>query len=276
MAIAREGRPSDAMSCGPVSLKATLAPCSSTRVWPRRRLAILVALAIACASAAAHTATSFAGMALQTAYPRHQGAFLGVPAQRPGGRSVGVERQAYVRKSHRIKKAQNIALMRRLGPRGLTNKKLKKKLRDVRKVAEDDAWTDEFLSYNQEKPIGGEYLMPVEMVRDILKDIYGEGPTLKNLNLDKEKVDPTPITPDDLDGLEKIRRKMDQSRRPVPGASKVNTRELMLPNMLRGLGTLPKEVLTNCGSLGVQGGSKDMSTQDVWLGGASVAYDFEN
>ena len=54
-------------------------------------------------------------------------------------------------------------------------------------------------------PVGGEFIMPPEVAKAALEEIYGEGPDLQNIDLE-ELEDDTPIE-EEVKDLERLRRK---------------------------------------------------------------------
>eukprot|EP00929_Paragymnodinium_shiwhaense_P112227 TRINITY_DN80491_c0_g1_i1.p1 TRINITY_DN80491_c0_g1~~TRINITY_DN80491_c0_g1_i1.p1 ORF type:complete len:299 (-),score=69.22 TRINITY_DN80491_c0_g1_i1:56-952(-) len=185
------------------------------------------------------------------------------------------------RNTKKIKIAQKIAQVRARGPVPFSNKKMQKQVQLVNKIAQDDAYTEEFFSFDKETAVGGDYVMPVDSAAAILKGIYGAGPTLQTLSIHVDDSEiPKGLTPDDLDGLEKMRRKVDPGQGPGLQAQEVslrqeNMRVSMLPGVSRYVGSMPSSIYANHDIMGVKGGAQSDSMQDVWIGGNSVAYDME-
>lgn len=246
---------------------------------PRRRLAAFV-LAAAAAFVALGPALprSFAGVVARATRERRavEGASrLREAPIRDGG---GVAMRAFKRNSKKESKAKTMTWVRKYGNKAFKNAALMKQLRKVRSIAQDDSWTDEFLSSTYNQPVGGEYVMPILDVRGILSEIYGEGSTLENIRLAEDKAAEArvPTSPDEFDNMEKVRRKV------KPSWVDANSDEMDMRGVIRGVmkyvGSTPRKLDTNpWGTLGVRGGSKqDGGGTDVWLSGASITYDLDS
>ena len=149
---------------------------------------------------------------------------------------------------------------------------MKKQLRRVNRIAQDDAWVNDFLSFSRPMPVGGEFIMPPEVAKAALEEIYGEGPDLQNIDLE-ELEDDTPIE-EEVKDFERLRRKVDFSK--SPGRSK-KTRVgwTSVPGVQKYVGSVPQEIAT--GIHGNVGGSvSNRGYQDVWISGGSVRYDYED
>lgn len=48
-------------------------------------------------------------------------------------------------------------------------------------ILTDRATTPRFLSFSRPMPVGGEFIMPAEVAKAALEEIYGEGPDLQKL-----------------------------------------------------------------------------------------------
>jgi len=172
---------------------------------------------------------------------------------------------AYVRKTKKVKRATNIAHLKKMGPRGFSNKYLEKQLEGVEKIAEKDAYWDEFFSYNRPWPIGGQYVMPEIEAKRILQDIYGTGPTLEKLKAGN---------PEEFDELEAKRRRAN----PVPEETDRNVKVRVpsnIPGVSKFIGNMPKTVpRSGRNEMVIQGGSQDSKLTEVWLSGGSQAFSF--
>jgi len=173
-----------------------------------------------------------------------------------------------------------IRRQREVGMRRLSDRVVKKQLKRIAKVAEDDSWTDEFLSYSRPMAVGGEYIMPPERVKEMLVGIYGEGADIQNLDLDDdedyEEDESSDRTQEEVEMLERMRRKPDPSK--WPGATKRTVRVdfANIPGVQRSVVSMAREIGTGHGTLGVVGGSCSEEHQDCWVSGASVRYDYDN
>lgn len=175
----------------------------------------------------------------------------------------------------------NIARAREVGMRRLSDRVVKKQLKRIAKVAEDDSWTDEFLSYSRPMPVGGEYIMPPEKAKETLVEIYGEGADLQNLDLDDydeeyEEDELSEKTQEEVEMLERMRRKPDPSKWPGAAKRKVRVDIANIPGVQRTVVSMAREIGTGHGTLGVVGGSCSEEHQDCWVSGASVRYDYDN
>ena len=122
-------------------------------------------------------------------------------------------------------------------------------------------------------PVGGEFIMPPEVAKAALEEIYGEGPDLQNIDLEDFEDDDIPIA-EEVKDLERLRRKVDFSK--SPGRSK-KTRVgwTSVPGVQKYVGSVPQEIAT--GIHGNVGGSvSNRGYQDVWISGGSVRYDYED
>lgn len=193
--------------------------------------------------------------------------------QRTSARSVcRVALGALRRMTKKIKRAQNIVYMRKIGYRQFSNKQFQKQMKRINKIAEDDDRVNEFFSYAEQTPVGGEYIMPVAAARDRLKDIYGDEPSLQGIQTDDDAREQE----EEFTGLEEMRRKKRPSKGPGARPRKSQLNVGNLPGISKYIGSLPKHVLTSRpGHLSVVGGSQSDNYQDVWMSGASVSYEFE-
>ncbi|CAJ1444498.1 unnamed protein product, partial [Effrenium voratum] len=117
-----------------------------------------------------------------------------------------VQMSALKRLTKKEKIMKNVARVREVGVRQLSNRLIKKQLNQANKIAEDDAWVNEFLSYSRPTPVGGEYVMPSEVAMAALEEIYGEGPDLQNIDLEELEEETEEGTV-----MERLRRKKDAS-----------------------------------------------------------------
>lgn len=171
----------------------------------------------------------------------------------------------------------DIKRVRDIGHRRLSDRVVKKQLKRIAKVAEDDSWTDEFLSYSRPMPVGGEYIMPPERAKEMLVGIYGEGSDIQNLNFDDdedyEEDKSADRTQEEMDVLEQMRRKPDPSKWPGATKRKVRVDFANIPGVQRSVVSMAREIGTGHGTLGVVGGSCSEEHQDCWVSGASVRYE---
>lgn len=175
--------------------------------------------------------------------------------------------------TQKIKKAQNLATMRQITVRSLSDKKLSKQFKQISKVAEDDAWVNEFLAFSRPSPVGGEYILQPYEVKLILEDIYGAGSDMENLRLqDDEPEDRSAYSRQELNSMEGKRRQRDPSRWAAVRPRKIKLGWTYVPGVQQAIGGLPKEVITDS-TVGLRGGSASYDFQDVWVSGGSTAYD---
>ena len=207
----------------------------------------------------------------------------------------------------------NVANMKKLGTRRLSNKLIAKQLRkagnlvvwnrcvaarspeptsaksanaQVNNIARDDNWVNEFLSFSRPQPVGGEYVMPPEVAKAALEEIYGEGPDLQNIDLDEledEEDDPyygsqQPYNAEEqqkeVDELERMRRKASPSKSPGKTDRTAKVRWNMVPGVQKYVGVVPREIAAS--TTGTMSSSSYRSHQDVWISGGSVHYDYED
>ncbi|CAK9081540.1 unnamed protein product [Durusdinium trenchii] len=167
---------------------------------------------------------------------------------------------------------KTVSRIKEAGAGQLSNRLIKKQLKRVNKIAEDDAWVNEFLSFSRPMPVGGEFIMPAEVAKAALEEIYGEGPDLQNLDLE-EFEDDAP-SEDEVQDWERLRRKVDPSKSPGT-TSTSRVRWTNVPGVQRFVAGLPSEIAT--GKHADIGGSvANRGFQDVWISGASVRYDYED
>jgi len=179
------------------------------------------------------------------------------------------------RKTKKVKMAQNIVHMRRLGPKRFSSKPFKKEMKKVERIAEQDAWVNEFMSYSRPSPVGGEYVMPLDNVRSALENIYGKDPTLQTLSFEDEDEEDR-MTRKEFRSLNRMRRKGDPSK--VGGARPRRSQFNMgnMPGISKYIGSLPNQALgSEPGQFGARGGSQSDQFQDVWVSGASISYSFD-
>ena len=157
----------------------------------------------------------------------------------------------------------------------------------VNNIARDDDWVNEFLSYSRPQPVGGEYVMPPEVAKAALEEIYGEGPDLQNIDLDElEEEDEDgdyyasrqPYDSADrqqvVDELERMRRKPDPSKSPGKTSRSARVRWTMVPGIQKYVGSVPRTIAAS--TPGTMSSSSHQSHQDVWISGGSVRYDYED
>lgn len=180
---------------------------------------------------------------------------------------------AHRKMSKKVKLAKNIVALTKQQARAWSSKPLKKEMKRIKKIQEDDSWANEFMSYARPMPVGGEYVMPVSTAMDILTEIYGDGPSMQNFGDRRGSSEDEEV---DFDAMENMRRQADPSKNPGPRARKSPLGVGHMPGISKYIGSLPREVMTNrIGKLGIQGGSQSDSYQDVWISGSSVSYDFD-
>ena len=109
----------------------------------------------------------------------HSGLSFGVKTPNFSGRSRSpIQREALKRLTKKEKMMRTISRIRENGVGQLNNRLMKKQLRRVNRIAQDDAWVNDFLSFSRPMPVGGEFIMPPEVAKAALEEIYGEGPDL--------------------------------------------------------------------------------------------------
>ena len=157
-----------------------------------------------------------------------------------------IQRHALKRLTKKEKVMRTISQVRERGVGQLTNRLMKKQLKRVSKIAEDDAWVNEFLSFSRPMPVGGEFIMPPEVAKVALEEIYGEGPDLQHIDLEELEETEAP-SKDEVKDLERLRRKVDFSK--SPGAGKKTTRVgwTSIPGVQRFVGSVPQEIATGSG-----------------------------
>eukprot|EP00931_Biecheleriopsis_adriatica_P101783 TRINITY_DN76861_c0_g1_i1.p1 TRINITY_DN76861_c0_g1~~TRINITY_DN76861_c0_g1_i1.p1 ORF type:complete len:242 (-),score=46.86 TRINITY_DN76861_c0_g1_i1:114-812(-) len=190
----------------------------------------------------------------------------------------GVQLQALKRLTKKEQRQRNVARSREIGMRQLSQKLVNKQVKRISKIAEDDAWVDEYLSFSRPTAVGGDYFLPEAEAKQVLDEIYGEGPDLENIDLDdfEDDEEDQSLSEEELQDLERIRRKPDPSRSPGSDrAKKTRVRWTNVPGVQKHVVAMPQEVATGGGSMGLQGGSVSSDFQDVWVSGASVRYDYE-
>merc|ERR1712232_512144 len=107
------------------------------------------------------------------------------------------------------------------------------------------------MSFFAKQSAPGEYVMPLEQVEDLLGDIYGRGNTLERLK-NQLKAEAAaakpPLTPDDLDDMERLR----QNRDVHPAVGKQDLVIRMSPRFRfrRHIGNMPQFVPASEGILG--------------------------
>lgn len=209
------------------------------------------------------------------------------PESRISGRSELVRMQALKRLSKKEKIMKNVANAKK-NPRSLSKRLVAKQMRKVNSIAKDDDWVNEFLSYSRPQPVGGEYVMPPEVAKAALEEIYGEGPDLQNIDLDEleEDEDEGPYAyasqrpynakeaRSEIHEMERMRRKADPSKSPGKTRRKARVRWNMVPGIQKYVGVVPRSIAT--GTTGTMSSSSYRSHQDVWISGGSVQYDYED
>lgn len=206
----------------------------------------------------------------------HSGLSFGVKPPSFSGRirsQSPIQREALKRLTKKEKMMRTISRIKENGVGQLNNRLMKKQLRRVNRIAQDDAWVNDFLSFSRPMPVGGEFIMPPEVAKAALEEIYGEGPDLQNIDLEDFEDDDIPIA-EEVKDLERLRRKVDFSK--SPGRSK-KTRVgwTSVPGVQKYVGSVPQEIAT--GIHGNVGGSvSNRGYQDVWISGGSVRYDYED
>mmetsp|Transcript_85978 Transcript_85978/g.105501 ORF Transcript_85978/g.105501 Transcript_85978/m.105501 type:complete len:225 (+) Transcript_85978:58-732(+) len=185
-----------------------------------------------------------------------------------------IQRQALKRLSKKEKIMRTISRIKENGVGKLNNRLMTKQLKRINRIAEDDAWVNEFLSFSRPMPVGGEFVMPPEVAKAALEEIYGEGPDLQNMDLE-ELEDDTPIDREEVKDLERLRRKRDFSKSPGETQKKTRVGRTSIPGVQKYVGSVPQEIAT--GIHGNVGGSvSDRGFQDVWISGGSIRYDYED
>ena len=184
-----------------------------------------------------------------------------------------IQRMALKRLSKKEKLMRTISRVKENGLGQLNNRLMKKQLKRVNRIAEDDAWVNEFLSFSRPMPVGGEFIMPPEVAKAALEEIYGEGADLQNMDLE-DLEDDEPIE-EEVKDLERLRRKVDFSKSPGRTTKKTRVGWTSVPGVQKYVGSLPSEIAT--GIHGNVGGSvANRGYQDVWISGGSVRYDYED
>lgn len=198
------------------------------------------------------------------------------PALRPARSESPVILGGVVRKTKWVKMASNIINVRKNGVDQYSSKPYKKELKKANFLAQKDAKVNEFMSFARPTPVGGEYVMPVEIAREHLSQMYGREPTLETLTMEDEAGG---VSSEDFRNLNTMRRKADPSRasRSHPRRAKMHMGNM--PGVSKYIGSLPnsegKEPPPHTGVMGVYGGSQSDEYQDVWLSGGSVSYNFD-
>ena len=119
--------------------------------------------------------------------------------------------------------------------------------------------------------MGGEFVMPPEVVQAALEEIYGSGADLQHLDLEEFEDE---VEMEEVKGLERLRRQKEPGKSPGAGGAKAKVRWTSVPGIQSHLGGLPAEIRT--GLHGDAGGSvAQKGYQDVWISGGSVRYDYE-
>lgn len=187
------------------------------------------------------------------------------------------------RKTKKVKIAQNIVHVRRLGPQAYSSKPFMKEKKRIEKIAEQDSWVNEFMSYSRPTPLGGEYAMPATIARDQLNSIYGEEPTLQTLETLEEEEENEEreaakqgVSRKEFRTMNRMRKKKSPNKYGGPRPRKSQFNVGNMPGVSRYIGSLPDSVLrSRPGDMGVRGGAQSDAYQDVWMSGASVSYNFE-
>jgi len=170
------------------------------------------------------------------------------------------------------RKMKNLICLQKQGHAPFSNRLLKKSLKDAARIHKGDEEMNDFLRYFSLMPSGGEYVMPASHAKGILDDIYGTEPSIQ-VALSAGEHGPEG---DVFDRLEKMRRKPDPAVARTTRRTSTTRNINKMANMAgKKVGTIPREALVNMGRLGVQGGSAVGSTQDMWVSGASIGYDFD-
>ncbi|CAE7265048.1 unnamed protein product [Symbiodinium pilosum] len=196
-----------------------------------------------------------------------------------------IQLQALKRLSKKEKIMTNVANMKKMGTRRLSSKLINKQLKKVNSIARDDDWVNEFLSFSRPQPVGGEYVMPPEVAKAALEEIYGSGPDLQNIDLDELEEDEDESyyagqqpygqaeRQQDVDELERMRRKADPSKSPGQTKSTAKVRWTMVPGVQKYVGAVPRNIAA--GKTSTLSSSSHQSHQDVWISGGSIQYDYE-
>ena len=100
-------------------------------------------------------------------------------------RGALLQRNALKRLTKKGKIIRTVGFLRNHGIGKLKNKVIQKQLNKARKIAEEDSWVNEFLSFSRPQAVGGELVMPPEVAQAALEEIYGSGPDLQNIDLDE-------------------------------------------------------------------------------------------
>jgi len=175
----------------------------------------------------------------------------------------------YKRRTSKVRMAMNIVQLRQMNHRQFSNKRFKKELERAKRVAEDDSWTNEFLSFSRPMASGGEYKMPISTAHDLLTEFYGAGSTIQNFRADE-------MSKEEFQTLDSMRRKAEPAERQGVQRRVSRIRTANIPGISKYVGSLPTEELSSStGQLGVRGGSFSESYQDAWVSGGSIAYPLE-
>mmetsp|Transcript_87618 Transcript_87618/g.281156 ORF Transcript_87618/g.281156 Transcript_87618/m.281156 type:complete len:300 (-) Transcript_87618:56-955(-) len=175
----------------------------------------------------------------------------------------------------RDKTARNIVDMGRkqaLETPSFQTRRYKRQIRKFEKLSANDEKNDEFMFFSRPLAVGGQYTMPVETVRDLMKEIYGDEPSIKLA----ARLSAGDTKNMDIEELEAQRRKANPAK-----SSRKSTKAAYpygpIPGVGKYIGQMPRQVPVGHGSLGVMGGSSDRnSLQDIFISGNSVSYAYEN
>ena len=127
--------------------------------------------------------------------------------------------------------------------------------------------------------------MPPEVAKAALEEIYGSGPDLQNIDLDELEEDEDESyyagqqpygqaeRQQDVDELERMRRKADPSKSPGQTKSTAKVRWTMVPGVQKYVGAVPRNIAA--GKTSTLSSSSHQSHQDVWISGGSIQYDYE-
>lgn len=183
-----------------------------------------------------------------------------------------IQRQALKRLTKKEKVMRTVSRIKENRVGQLSNRLVTKQLKRINRIAEDDAWVNEFLSFSRPMPVGGEFVMPPEVAKAALEEIYGEGPDLQYIDL--EDLEDDAPTEEEVNDLQRLRRKADFSKNPG-STKKTRVGWTSIPGVQKYVGSVPQEIATGIhGTVG--GSSSNRGFQDVWISGASVRYDYED
>eukprot|EP00415_Alexandrium_ostenfeldii_P000263 UN0263 len=143
------------------------------------------------------------------------------------------------------------------------------------RIAAQDDWVNEFISFGKSTPVGGEYNMPVTTALEELNRIYGEGSTLERLSAEDDEEEGR-VSQTEFRTMNQMRKKRTPNKYAGARPRRSQFRVGNMPGISKYIGSLPDHELSSPDSdMGVHGGSASDDYQEVWMSGGSVSFSFD-